>query len=372
MGLRVNCGKELSLKIMEQYRPGPIPPKEQTETISVAVAVYNSEAYLDRSIRSVLDQTYRNLEVILVDDGSTDACPDICDQYAALDPRVKVIHKKNGGLYTSRNVGMEHATGTYLAFLDGDDWLDPDMYERMLSSLREQDADLAVCRYRCVYRDGTVDRSTDRAAVMEGQEMLAKYLEEDEAYQIQNAAWNKLYKRSILGDLKFPARWYEDMLYTVQLLAKPKRSVYLDRAGHNYICDRSGSIMNKGVNPRIFSDLIPNLYDRSAYLRSIGREDLALLQDYFLYKRLLLFYTAVSRSADPQKGEHKAYLRERLEAGRAQYPAIFGIAQANPNEYRKLKLFLCSPRLYLAAMRLNDTFLIPVKVRMAGGGKKRD
>lgn len=353
------------MKIIEHYKPKPIPLEEQTEKISVAVAVYNSEDYLDRSIRSVLNQTYRNLEVILVDDGSTDGCSAICDRYAQQDSRVKVIHKKNGGLYTTRNVGMEHATGTYLAFLDGDDWLDETMYEEMLSCLKEQEADLAVCRYKWVYQDETVDISTGRIAVMEGQEMLAKYLEEDEAFQIQNAAWNKLYKRSILGDLKFPARWYEDMLYTIQLLNKPKKSVYMDTAYHNYICDRSTSIMNRGVNKRIFTDLIPNLYDRSAYLRSIGREDLALLQDYFLYKRLLLFYTQVVRSRDPEKKEHRAYLRQKIEEGKEHYEAVFAIPFANPNEYRKMKLFLTSPRLYQIAMRLNDTFLIPIKVRLA-------
>lgn len=353
------------MKIIEHYKPKPIPLEEQTEKISVAVAVYNSDAYLDRSIQSILNQTYRNLEVILVDDGSTDNCPAICDKYAAMDSRVKVIHKKNGGLYTTRNAGMQEATGTYLAFVDGDDWLDENMYEEMLSCLKEQDADLAVCRYKWVYQNETVDISTGKIAVMEGQEMLEKYLEEDEAFQIQNAAWNKLYKRSILGELQFPARWYEDMLYTIRLLNKPERSVYMDTAYHNYICDRSTSIMNKGVNKRIFTDLIPNLYDRSEYLRSIGREDLALLQDYFLYKRLLLFYTQVVRSRDPDKKAHKAYLRQKLEEGKEHYEAVFSIPLANTNEYRKMKLFLTSPFLYRVAMRLNDTFLIPIKVRLA-------
>lgn len=360
------------MKIIENYRPKPIPAEEQTETISVAVAVYNSDAYLERSIRSILDQTYRNLEVILVDDGSTDNCPAICDEFARQDVRVRVIHKKNGGLFTTRNAGMEAATGTYLAFVDGDDWLDPNMYEEMLSCLKEQDADLAVCRYKWVYQDGTVDISTGKAAVMEGQEMLAKYLEEDEAFQIQNAAWNKLYKRSILGDLRFPARWYEDMLYTIQLLNRTARSVYMDTGYYNYICDRSTSIMNRGINNRIFTDLIPNLYDRSVYLRSIGREDLALLQDYYLYKRLLLFYTKVVRSSDPQKKAHKAYLAQKIREGRESYPAIYGIPLANPNEYRKMKLFLASPRLYSAAMRLNDSFLIPVKMKLASCHSRPD
>lgn len=352
------------MRIIENYCPKPIPLEEQNEMISVAVAVYNSDAYLERAITSLLNQTYRNLEIILVDDGSTDGCPEICDRFAAQDSRIKVIHKKNGGLFTSRNVGIDNATGMYLAFLDGDDWVEADMYERMLSAMREYDAELAVCRYKWVYEKETVDISTGNAAFMEGQEMLAKYLEEDEAYQIQNAAWNKLYKRSLLGDLRFPARWYEDMLYTIQLLSKPSKSIYLDRAYHNYVCDRNASIMNRGINEKIFTDLIPNLYDRSAFLRKIGREDLALLQDYYLYKRLLLFYTAASRGNSPQKKEYRRLLEEKLKApAKSDYDAVFSISQANPHEYQKLKLFLLSPRLYLMAMWLNDKLVIPMKTK---------
>lgn len=351
------------MKIIEEYIPGRIPPEEQTETISVAIAVYNSEEYLDRAISSVLNQTYKNLEIILVDDGSTDSCPAICDKYAAADSRIKVIHKANGGLYTSRNVGIENATGTYIAFLDGDDWIDADMYEKMLFALKEQDADLVACRYRWVYQDETVDLSTDRAAVMEGQEMLEKYLEEDDAYLIQNAAWNKLYKRSTLGDLRFPARWYEDMLFTIQLLNRPLRSVYLDRAYHNYICDRQSSIMNKGLNSKVFSDLIPNLYDRSAYLRKIGREDLALVQDYYMYKRLLIFYTNAVRSKDPEKKKYKAFVTEKLREGKDRYEEIFAVPVANANEYKKMKIFLASPCLYRVTMFLNDKFIIPMKLK---------
>lgn len=351
------------MKMIEEYIPGRIPPEEQTETISVAIAVYNSEEYLERSISSVRNQTYKNLEIILVDDGSTDSCPAICDKYAAADSRVKVIHKENGGLYTSRNVGIENATGTYIAFLDGDDWIDEDMYEKMLFAMKDHGADLVACRYRWVYQDETKDPSTDRAAIMEGQAMLEKYLEEDDDYLIQNAAWNKLYKRSVLGDLRFPPRWYEDMLFTIQLLNRPAKSVYLDRAYHNYICDRNTSIMNKGLNSRIFTDLIPNLYDRSVYLRQIGREDLALIQDYYMYKRLLIFYTSVVRSHESRKKEYKSYLTEKLRAGRENYEKIFSVSVANPNEYKKMKIFLASPLLYRIVMYLNDTFVIPMKLK---------
>ncbi len=352
------------MKIIENYCPKRIPLEEQNEVISVAVAVYNVAAYLDRAIISLINQTYQNLEIILVDDGSTDCCAEICDRYAAQDKRIKVIHKENGGLFTSRNVGIENATGTYLAFLDGDDWIEEDMYEKMLSAMREHGAELAVCRYKWVYADRTVDLSTGKAAVMEGQEMLAKYLEEDDAFQIQNAAWNKLYRRSLVGNLRFPKRLYEDMLYTIQLLNKLSKSIYLDRAYHNYVCDRNTSIMNMGINEKIFTDLIPNLYDRSAFLRQIKREDLALLQDYFMYKRILLFYTATSRSKNPYKKKYMKLLKDKLrEPDKSSYAAIFSIPQANPREYQKLKIFLFSPQLYLLAMWLNDKIVVPIKTK---------
>ena len=136
----------------------------------------------------------------------------------------------------------------------------------------EQDADLAVCRYRKIYENRRVDLSTPMAAVFEGQELLAKYLEEDEAWLIQTAVWNKLWKRSLSDGLRFPKSLYEDMYFTIRLLAKSKRSVYLDWAMYNYVCSRATSTTNIGLNEKTFNDLIPNFYERSAFFfRSVGR-----------------------------------------------------------------------------------------------------
>lgn len=353
------------MKTIEKFIPRPIPDKDQTETISVAVAVYNSEAYLDRAIQSLLNQTYKNLEIILVDDGSTDSCPEICDKYAQLDSRVQVIHKKNQGLYSTRNVGIEAATGTYLAFLDGDDWVDENMYESMLSAMKEHQCDFCVCRYKWVYQDGTVDISTDRADLMSGMELLERLVEEDEDYCIQNAAWNKLYKRSILGDWRFPERWYEDVLYTTGLLPRVTSGIYLDRAYHNYVCDRSDSIMNKGINPRIFTDLIPNFYDKSSVLREMGREDLALTHDFYMYKRMLIYYNQTVRGKDPLKKEHKAFLKEKIFSHKNEMEKIFTSPKANANQWKRMQIFLISPALYSVVMELNDRFVIPLKVMIS-------
>jgi len=352
------------MRKIDNYKINKIPTDKQTIKISVCVAVYNSEAYLERSIMSILRQTYTNLEIILVDDGSTDSCGRICDKFAELDNRIIVIHKKNGRLYTTRNAGIEAATGEYICFLDGDDYIDPCMYENMLSAILAENADMAICRYRQIFDDETIDKSTDAVIIYEGTEVLEQYLKEDESVLIQNAAWNKLYKKSLIKELRFPARWYEDMLYTPQLLTMSKRTVYIDEAYHNYICDRSDSIMNKGVNNRIFSDLIPNLFDRSAFLEAIGKHNLALISDYFLYKKLLLFVTMVNRSNDPDKKKHLKYLDSCIKQCGSRAKEIFSIDIANPNELKKLKIYLASPALYRSTMKINDVAVIPAKQKI--------
>lgn len=154
------------MKILEQYRPAGTYTKNQQELISVIVTAYNIEEYIVRGVRSICEQTYRNLEIIVVDDGSTDATGKICDDLAAEDERVQIIHKQNGGPADARNVGTARAKGHYIGYVDGDDWIDPDMYELMLGALLEQQADIAICRYRQVYKDHTEDDSVDRAVLL--------------------------------------------------------------------------------------------------------------------------------------------------------------------------------------------------------------
>ena len=191
------------MRKLEQYQPEKQKKGEQTGLISVIVTVYNIREYLPKAVDSILSSTYQNLEVLLIDDGSTDGSERICDEYAKKDGRVRVVHQRNGGAYSARNTGLLEAKGDYLTFVDGDDWIEPQMYETLLAAMMEQDADLAVCRYRKIYENRRVDLSTPMAAVFEGQELLAKYLEEDEAWLIQTAVWNKLWKRSLSDGLRF-------------------------------------------------------------------------------------------------------------------------------------------------------------------------
>ena len=182
------------MRIIEEYTPPGVSRREQ-ELISVVVAVYNIEAYVERCVRSIMGQSYENLEILLVDDGSRDDSGKICDRLAEEDGRIRVIHKENGGLSDARNAGIARARGTCMAFVDGDDWIEPDMYENMYAAMRDFEAPLAVCRYRQIRPEGTMDGSSPRAVILEGSETLEEFLAENDAIPIRNAAWNKLYRR---------------------------------------------------------------------------------------------------------------------------------------------------------------------------------
>lgn len=351
------------MEILERYRPPKMKEEEQTELISVIVAAYNIEAYIERGVRSVCNQTYRNLEIIVVDDGSTDATGRILDELAGSDARIRVIHEENGGLAHARNTGIAKAEGSYIGFVDGDDWIDPDMYERLFSALRDQRADIAVCRYRQLTRTRTVDESVDRAVLFEGQEALAVYVEEREEFAIQNAAWNKLYRRELLPKPAFPdGRWYEDIVFATEALARAGRCIYLDIALYNYIIDREDSIMNRRINSRTFTDQIPAYYEKTKFLQNIGREDLALTHDYFFYKRLLLFYGDLAKVSDGEG--FRMRLEEILRRDRKRAGEAFQSPIADPRDRKKLALFYRSPSAYCRKLRWDEQVVIPCKVRV--------
>lgn len=356
------------MNVIEKYEPYKI--KNMNIKISVIIAVYNIESYLERCVESVREQTYVNLEIILVDDGSTDDSGKISDTLASQDERIKVIHKKNGGLSDARNAGTRIATGEYIAYVDGDDRIDTSMYEDMMGAILETGADIAICRYRCIYPKHIEDHSSSKLVVFEGREALQKLIEEDENYCIQNAAWNKLYRREYTNELHFPmGKWYEDIVYTTKLLSCVERAVYLDKAYYNYVQQREGSIMAVGVNKRFLTDQIPAYMEKTQFLKKIGENELANVHDYFVYKRMLLMYTAFVRSkthSQKELAEKKAnlkQLREIIISQKHRFPTVYQCAVINPNEKKKMDIFLRSAMLYNISMYVNDNYIIPIKLR---------
>ncbi len=230
--------------------------------VSVIIPVYQIEAYIDRCIQSVRNQTYKNMEIILVDDGSPDMCGKICDQYAEADDRIQVIHKPNGGLSDARNAGILVARGKYLLFVDGDDYIHEKLVERVIRCAEEKQADIVVFDYISVEadtgREDTWKMSIPRNKVL-NVEMDSRLL------VTTPGAWNKLYRRDfwMSTGLLYPVgRNFEDLSTTPKLLLKAKRVVYLNSEPLYYYMLRDGSIMRN-------HDLERNYHNRTAALDDV-------------------------------------------------------------------------------------------------------
>ena len=210
------------------------------ELISVIIPIYNVEAYLDECIASVIAQTYSNLEIILVDDGSPDNCPQMCDEWAAKDSRIRVIHKENGGLSDARNAGIDRSTGDYIAFVDSDDWIEPEMYEIMLAALKNENADICACNILSCFLERRNAWGCEEYTVGGSAEILS-LLYRDTAYPV--SALNKLYHRKLWNDLRFPkGKICEDAFTTYLLVDKASKIVQIPDALYCYRI-RENSIM---------------------------------------------------------------------------------------------------------------------------------
>ena len=251
------------------------------ELISVIVPVYKVEKYLNKCVESIVNQTYKNLEIILVDDGSPDNCPAMCDSWAEKDARIKVVHKPNGGLSDARNAGMAVATGEYIAFVDSDDWVDVDMYCRLYDAIKNEDADIATCGARRVWEDGQSPRelrAVNIDCVLEREKAVEAFITSNGLVQ---TVWNKLYRRNMVANILFrKGTLYEDEFWTWQAFVKAKRIVTLKESFYNYL-QRSDSIMGAGFTKQSIV-VIHAKIERQDYIENnlpaltdVGRADLA-------------------------------------------------------------------------------------------------
>lgn len=205
--------------------------------ISVIIPVYKVEKYLRKCVDSVISQTHYDLEIILIDDGSPDRCPEICDYYATLDPRVKVIHKSNGGLSDARNAGLEVATGEWLSFIDSDDWIEPEMYEKLLDNAEQYDAQVSV--------GGVVSEHETLEGINRiiSNELLttsittASRIEAIKSFLCNSwSAWDKIYRREVFDGIRYPVgEINEDEAIALRLLNNCDRVVYSNEPFYHYI-----------------------------------------------------------------------------------------------------------------------------------------
>lgn len=216
--------------------------------VSVIVPVYRVEGYLRRCVDSILGQTLTDIELILVDDGSPDNCGQICDAYAARDRRVKVVHKENGGLSDARNTGLDIASGEFIGFVDGDDYIEEDMYERLLHACRTHDSRLSMCG-RYDVKDGLVSPSFsfDSVQVWTAKEATARLLIWG---GIDSSACDKLFSRQLFSQIRFPVgRYNEDIFVMVKILQAADKVAHIGKCKYFY-CHRPGSITSERFSKR--------------------------------------------------------------------------------------------------------------------------
>lgn len=217
--------------------------------ISVIVPVYKVEKYIHKCVDSILHQTFSDMEVILVDDGTPDKCGEICDDYAKKDSRVTVVHKENGGLSDARNAGMPLAKGNYIIFIDSDDYIETDMLEYMYQRLVEAKADMATCGLYEVYADRIEQQEEGRDFVCSGEEAFRCILQ---GHTIRGEIWNKLIRRSCIEDLRFPkGKLYEDIYFTVDMMQRIQ-TVAVGTKPKYYYLHREDSITGQAYRPQLY------------------------------------------------------------------------------------------------------------------------
>ena len=315
-----------------------------TPLISVIVPVYRVEVYLERCVKSILSQTYKNLEVILVDDGSPDQCPAICDACAEKDARVKVIHQENKGLSGARNAGIDAASGEYLAFVDSDDYVSPHFIEELYQLLQDTGCAIGQCRFSYVKGDGLVEEGDSAFCIYRGESLMEQLYGPEEKATCFVVAWNKLYRAELFKEtgIRYPeGRIHEDEATTYRLFHEAKKLAFLDRALYGYYTENGGSITSVFSAKRL--QWLTAHEERIAFFKKNGYEKLLPAAYRKLCDACITFYFRCTEQVKDAE-ELKKELRKRLETYRANGAAWIA---ALPLKTRMgYELFSMSPGLY--------------------------
>ena len=209
--------------------------------ISVIVPVYQVESFLDRCIRSILGQTFQDFEIILVDDGSPDRCPEMCDAWGKKDGRIRVVHQENGGLSAARNAGLSVCTGQYVSFVDADDWIEPQMLEYLLGLLlAHPEAQIAQCEAAVSRKEGPVQAQPPENIRVFDQKAMLDYFFRIHGENSNTAVWNKLYRREILRGFSFVNTLNEDVESSYEFFQRAQNMVVSNQKYYHYFVNGTG------------------------------------------------------------------------------------------------------------------------------------
>lgn len=237
--------------------------------ISIIVPIYNIEAYIKQCIDSIIRQSYRNIEIILVDDGSKDRSGAICDEYAQIDSRIKVIHKQNGGVSSARNVGLDHAKGDYIMSVDPDDWVEPSFCEDAIEMINKYDVDIVVFGYKSRYLNKAVEHKTTHPRLLERDEAIRHLVLLDEPSMISHQ-WNKIIKKNLFEHLRYPEGMiYEGTSISYRLFYQVSHIYLSDKLLYNYrmrMSSQVGTANRKRIKNSI--DRFVALSDRLDFIKA--------------------------------------------------------------------------------------------------------
>lgn len=314
----------------------------RTPLISVIIPVYNVEKYLHRCLDSVIAQTYQNLEIICVDDGSIDESGRICDQYAVRDARIKVIHQENQGLSAARNRGLDAAEGEYIAFVDSDDYILEDMYKKMLDKLLNYNVDLCVCQWQYEFSDGRqVVKRKNIDPTIYGRKTSLEFARFLYMGNYENGvvvvAWNKLYRRALLDKIRFEGRIHEDEAFCGRIMAK-NISVYVMEEQFYVYAQNGDSLTNKpfSANKFFFLDVL-------AERRELFKSDAFIRQETeLLYCNMYIEYCLRAR----KDGVAVSHPERYHQIFRKMFSSLRREGKANIKFRLRMMLFSFSPSLY--------------------------
>lgn len=312
------------------------------DLISVIVPVYNVEKYLSQCINSLINQTFKNLEIILVDDGSLDNSGKICDEFSEMDSRIIVIHKENNGLSSARNAGLKIAKGNFIGFVDSDDWLDENMYEILFKLIKDNDSDISCCKFF------KAADSEEKVPVIDN-EIIQSFTNIDglnnfytDLYTQTVVAWNKLYKRNLFDNVTYPTgKIHEDEGTTYKLFYKANKITYTNKPLYYYRTTPNSITTRKFNKKRL--DIIDVYDEKIKFIRSINNSAIySKTLKWYLFTLINCYFECSENMEDNEK--YLASIKNKIsetykEYNRAKekqlhWVILFSIFKFNPKLYK--------------------------------------
>ena len=316
-----------------------------SDLISVIVPVYNVEEYLRECIESIISQTYSNLEIILIDDGSKDQSGMICDEYEKKDSRIKVIHKENAGVSSARNTGLQIATGDWVAFVDSDDWLEENYFEVLINAAKTNNVEVVLCGYnRVVLSNKESINNSEKTIVLNSRAFLIKILNPQTGYGFCHM---KLYKKEVIKDILFDANLIvgEDALFNEQIAYNVKKVCMIEKSLYNYRINLNSAV--KKYDPEYANKYLKSMKVNKEYLMNNYSGDKEIIQNYYNYVAFHVLLIAVNYCYNKQnKTKNKSKLMKEI-CGCGEFKE--GIQKSNYKSLsltRKIAMFTIKHRMF--------------------------